>query len=360
MSEEMRKKFEEAAINVEQREKEESDAAIEEQNQEVLEAKKEILEEEETPPVEPTTEEPAVEATEENPAPVIEEGEFSFDPKIKVMDDEVEIPDFLAKSVTNAEQAKIVKDIMEKSYGLDKVKEKRDFFKDKATKHETELNDLNTQFKQMNESLDFYEKLIKNDDIQTFQQYADIKDDQILKRAADIIRYRELTPEQKLQYDNGVQSRQRLYALELENNQFKQRTEVEIVEQKGNELDSVLSNDTTQSIASSFDSRVGYGAFRKEVIQRAAYIEQTTGKSLTPEEAVNETVKILGLTPSQSTAPQQSQTPVTTETTVNPETNVVTTVKPTIPKVNAGNKSPTRPIVKSIDDIRKLAAQFDY
>ena len=77
-------------------------------------------------------------------------------------------------------------------------------------------------------------------------------------------------------------------------------------------------------------------------------------KSLTPEEAVNEVVKIYNLQPSQ--APEVIQT----QQDVPVEQKVVVRNNPTIPKVGSGSKSPVKKVPRSIDDLRALADKFDY
>lgn len=281
--------------------------------------------------------------------------EFSFDPKIKVMDQEYEVPEFLAKSVENEEQAKELKDMFEKAYGLDAVKEKRDHFKTKASDFEQKATEYKSELEKTNENLDFLDGLIKKGDMHTFQQHAGITDEAVLKRAAEIIQYRELTPQQKAEYDNNIQSRQRLYAMEFENKDLRQSHSKNEYQETHNALDGLLSDDSFGSIAKEFDGRMGYGAFKNEVVKRAVFIEQTEGKSLSPEEAVNEVVKIYNLQPRQvqeQVIEQQKEVPV--------EQKVVVRNKPTIPKVESGSKSPVKKVPRSIDDLRAMADKFDY
>jgi hypothetical protein len=313
-------------------------------------------------PAEPELEEPAPLELDEEGNPI--QQEFAFDPNIKVMDNEVAVPDFLAKAVTNEEEAKALTELFEKSYGLDAVKEKRDHFKTKSTEFETKYNETSKELTGINENLDFLDKLIQTNDMETFQKFAKIQDDQILQRAAQIIKYRDLTPTQKAEYDNNTQSRQRLYAQEMELNDLRQNQNSDEIERTQTELDSVISSEAYQQVATQFDARLGEGAFQREVIQRAMHMEQSSkGKTIwSPQQAVEETVRVLGLTQSQSPEPTEQPQQVTTpQPAAAPEqTIVVNKAKPTITKVDGGSKSPARPIVKSIDDLRKLAEQHSH
>lgn len=283
---------------------------------------------------------------------VPEEGEFAFEKTVKVMDKEHEIPDFLAKSITNEEQYKEAKEMVERFHGLDAVKEKRDFFKAKSVEAQTALD-------QTNQNLDFLDSLLEKGDMQTFQKAVKITDELVLKRAAEIIQYRELTPQQKAEYDNNVQSKQRLYALEHQNNDLRQSQEAEQISKSETELNSVISNENYQPVAAQFDAVHGYGAFRNEVIQRAANAQQrSNGKEIwTPQQAVEETVKVLGFQSSQTQAPQTPEQQVPTNQ--SPETKVIVRNKPTIPKIGGGSKSPVKKVPKSIDDLRRMADEMD-
>lgn len=286
------------------------------------------------------------------------DGGFQFDRKIKVMDDEVEIPEHLASAVKTEEQAKELKELFEKAHGLEPLKQKRDYFKEQATNFEAKYRETTNELSTLEKNLDFLDGLIQNGDLQTFQQYAKIDDEQILKRAAEIIQYRELTPQQKAEYDRNVQSRQRLYQVEAEYQSLSQTQEQAAIQQSQAALDAVLNSDDYREVAASFDQRMGYGAFQKEVIQRAAMKEKMSGQTMTPEEAVKEVVNLLGLSQGQSKNPQATTNQVTSKK--NPDSTIVTKKKPTIPKVGGGSKNPARPVVKSLDDIRKLADSMDY
>ena len=322
-------------------------------------------------PVEPAPEEPVepAEPSEEEPAPLEldadgnpVEKEFAFDPNIKVMDNEVTVPDFLAKSVSTPEEAKALTELFEKSHGLDSVKEKRDHFKTKASELETKYNESNKELTATNENLDFLDGLIAKNDMETFQKITKIQDDQILQRAAQIIKYRDLTPQQKAEYNENTQSRQRLYTQEMELNDFRQNQERSEVERTQTELSSVISSENYQTVATQFDARLGDGAFQKEVIQRAMHMEQSSnGKTIwSPEQAVEETVRVLGLTPSQSPDPIEQPQQTTQAPSAPEHTVVVNRAKPTIAKIDGGSKSPARRIVKSLDELRALADQHSH
>jgi len=316
--------------------------------------------EEEAEEVEPDSDEEQVEGEEEAEA---EAEDFVFDSKLKVMDTEVEVPDWIAKNVKSEDQAKFVKELFEKSHGLDAVKEKRDFFKEELSQTQTVVKDLNEQIRNQNDMFDFYDKLIQTKDLANFQKHSGISDDMILERAAEILRYQELTPMQKAEYDRSIESRQRLYDSEYQLQRLQQVKENEVVSQSMTQLENVLSQDTVSKVAQDFDSRLGANAFKNEVIQRAALYEKQTGKTLGIEEAVNYTLNFLGIPQGQSDTqkPQSVQTQASVKTSGSPQTTVVRReVKPTIPNLQGGNKNVAKPLVKSLDDLRALAQQQEY
>lgn len=316
-----------------------------------------------TEEVESTTESTEAEPAEAAPA----EGDpapFKFEPKFKVMDSEVEVPEWIAKQVTSEEQAKYVKDLMEKAHGLEPIKAKRDFFKAELQTTQASMQELSGQLKSQNDMFDFYDKLIQSNDMASFQKYTGISDNMVLERAAEILRYQELTPHEKSQYDRNIESKQRLHDLEFQQATTLRQQESQAVNQRYTELNNFLGQESYIGAVKSFDARLGEGAFMKEVIDRAALHEQKTNKSLSIEEAVSHTLKILGIPQGQSgnTTQQNSEPAKATQTQpASPQTTVVRKEdKPVIPNLQGGNKSVAKPAVKSLSELKKLAQSQEY
>jgi len=83
---------------------------------------------------------------------------------------------------------------------------------------------------------------------------------------------------------------------------------------------------------------------------------------LTPDEVVNQVLKLYGSVPQNQTQESNGQVEPKSNVAVSkpdPKNRVIIEKKPTLPNVKAGNKSPARKKVRSIADIRKLADGLD-
>jgi hypothetical protein len=322
------------------------------------------FEEEESEDEEEESEDEEEESEDEEEVSEEEESEFTFDPKLKVMDEEIEVPEWIAKNVSSEEEAQYIKDLHEKAHGLESVKQKRDYFKNELQATQSTVSELNNTVKGQSDMFDFYDKLIQNKDMASFQHYAGIDDQTILDRAAEILRYQELTPTQKAEYDRNIQARQKSYDTEFQLNQLQSQQANNVVTERISELDNFLGQESYKEAVEGFDKRLGSGSFKSEVINRAALHEQRTGETLSIEEAVNQTIKIIGYPQGQSDVPEQKQeqaNATSAQRTKRPQQTIVRKEsKPTIPNMKSGNKSAAKPIVKSLADLRKLAEQQDY
>jgi hypothetical protein len=109
-------------------------------------------------------------------------------------------------------------------------------------------------------------------------------------------------------------------------------------------LDTLISEDSVATLAKQFDAKLGQaGAFKEEVIKRAFLIEKTTGQELTPEQAVQEVVKLYGWN---MTGPSQPQDKV-----LAPKG---TSSKASLPTLQGKNTSPVVKQITSLDDLKSL------
>jgi hypothetical protein len=166
------------------------------------------------------------------------------------------------------------------------------------------------------------------------------------------LQLKELPPDQQDVYNKKSEYQRMLYEREQEAAHFKQLYEETQLNQKEiekkqifNQLDTALSRPDVDAIARSFDAKLGQsGAFKNEVIQRAAMISQATGKNLSVEEAVSETLKYVAWN-NQGTG----------EKVVQPQ---AASSKPVLPNVAGQATSPVSQKIKSLDDLKKLREQM--
>lgn len=263
--------------------------------------------------------------------------------KVKAYDNEYEIPEKF-RSYINKENEKEFKDVFEKAFALDEMKGK--YHKTRESYQETQKvnGQLINRFNQLG-------KFVDNKDYDSFFKEAGIPDVELQRWMLQKLQMKDLPPEQQQVYNNQQELRQKAYQLEMENQrlqseygQMQTAQQQQMLSQRVNELDKAISAPEVSAVAKSFDSRLGQpGAFKNEVINRAAFVYQTQGKDLSVEEAVKEVLKI-----------------VAWNTQGNPGDNVVTQQsvqqpsKPTLPNVAGKATSPAAQKVKSIDDLRKI------
>lgn len=326
-----------------EQETEEVEQEVEGETQEVSEASSETGEEE-----------PELEETPNADAEI-----FNFDRKIKSVDKEYEIPEWVAKNVSNQEQADELREIYQKAHGIDFIKSKNEHLK-------TEVNEWKGKYDQNENVLKYMDNLVANKDVANIQKMTRLSDDDILNRAHEILQLKDLTPEQRNAYNSQVEARNQLYQTQLENDRLKTQFDNTQAQSHEQSLNSELSKPEVQEIVNFYDAKLGKsGAFREKVIGYAQGIEQRSqGKTiLTPEQAVS---AVLGevkpfFTPTQATQ-EQTVTQTTTQAHAQPQAQAAQVdprSKPVIPKVSGGQKSPAKKVFKSIQDLKDHAATFE-
>lgn len=277
----------------------------------------------------------------ETPPPV----EFKPDFKLKVMDEEKEIPEAFRALMKDEKSAKEVKEVFEKYYGHDFTKPKYETLK---TTHaelqkthqavETQINDLKADF--------------QRGDLDSFFEKLNIPQDTILNYALQKVQYQQLPADQKQLLDDKMAAERARIQLERQNQQLSQNFEVQMQQARRMALDTELARSDVKSMADSFDARVGRpGAFLQEVINRGQLAWSQRKVDLTPGQAVEEVVRLFGLQAAPASASPQNQ-PAPASAAIPPQTT-------TIPNVGGAKAtSPVRQKPRSIEDLKRMAAEM--
>jgi hypothetical protein len=271
--------------------------------------------------------------------------EWKPDYKVKVLDNEYEIDEFL-RPIINKENYSKVKELYEKAYGLDPVKQKYQKVNEELEKYRPYLQDAPKNA----EILNYMGTLLNKKDYRTLAAELNIPDDALLELALEKARLREMPPEERQAYEASVSDKARLYNLEMQNQRYQQMIQQGAVQERTSLLDSYLMSDNVKSIAENYDNQVGRpGAFREEVIASGQFAAKNLGKDLSVEEAVQATIfnKRLFAQGIQPTAPSQGNARVVAPT----------QGKPVIPNIKGVGSTPTGTLPRSIDDLRKIALQ---
>jgi hypothetical protein len=261
--------------------------------------------------------------------------------KVKAYDNEYEIPENF-RSYINQENEKNFKEVFERSFAFDTIKQK---YKDAHSKYQ----DVNGKYETVSKNLDKLSKYVQGGDFDSFFSSINIPEQAIQQWIYNKLQIQDLPQEQQQlytknsEYQRQLSSMQEQYEeMQAKVGEFESYKQQQALQQRVSELDSVIGSPEYKSLAESYDARVGQpGAFKNEVILRAAAVANTTGRDLTVPEAVQELAKLVAW--NSQNGGQAS--------------GVAQKVggKPTLPSVSGKASSPVAPQVKSIDDLKKLA-----
>lgn len=284
---------------------------------------------------------PAVEQSTESAAPSAEAPAWTPNYKVKAYDNEYEIPENF-RSYINQENEKNFKEVFERSFAFDTIKQK---YKDAHTKYQ----DVNGKYETVSKNLDRLSKFVQNGDFDSFFSSIKIPEQAIQSWIYNKLQLQDLPQEQRQLYTKNSEYQRELLSMQEQYEEmqsklqeFESYQQQQQIQQRYNELDSVVNSPEYSQLAQSYDARVGQpGAFKNEVILRAAAVANATGKDLSPAEAVQEFAKLVAWN-NQNGAPAASPTQKAAG-------------RPTIPSVSGKASSPVAPQVKSIEDLKKLA-----
>lgn len=283
----------------------------------------------------------------ETEAPVEEAPvEETYTPNLtfKVKDKELEFDDWVKPLVTDKEKEEKLRDLYTKAHGLDELKTTRDTLK-------TQYEEIRAAKEQQDKALQVVESFVKNKDYRSFFDSLGIPKEDILRYAVEELKFRELPPEQQAQVRAQWDQQKRLALLETQNQELQARQQEALIQQSEMTLNAELSRPDVAAVAQAYDARVGRpGAFRQEVINRGAYHEAISQKTITAQEAVQEVMTLLGgsVQAQPANIPQsQASQPVAPQQ------------KPVLPNIQgASGTSPAKRVPRSIEDLRKIRDQM--
>lgn len=261
--------------------------------------------------------------------------------KFKVMGQEKAFDDFLMPVIKDPDTEKKIRELYERSYGLDSVKGDREQLRAK-------LQEIEPSYKELTTHLGRAQKAIETDDFDTLEESLGVNEKTVLKWAHHIMKRHEMPEDQKRLYAQSRESQRRLEQLEAEKEQWVQQQGSYATQQKEAELGSVMSRPDVSQAVQQFDNGMGYaGAFREAVINYGK-AHEVAGRDLSAEEAVEGVLKQLRVVnPNFGVLGGQT----------NP--NIVTpSNKATLPNIKGTGTSPVKQKIKSLDDLRKLAKSF--
>jgi hypothetical protein len=261
--------------------------------------------------------------------------------KVKAYDNEYEIPEGF-RSYINKENEKNFKEVFERSFAFDTIKQK---YKDAHTKYQ----DVNGRYETVSKNLDKLSKFVQTGDFDSFFGSINIPEQAIQKWIYDKLQIQDLPQEQQQLYTKNSEYQRQLSSMQEQYEEmqsklgeFETYKQEQAIQQRHSELDNAIYSGDYKSLAESYDARVGQpGAFKNEVILRAAAVANSTGKDLSVQEAVQDFAKLVAWN-SQNGGQAAG---------VAQKGNS----RPTIPSVSGKASSPVAPQVKTIEDLKRLA-----
>lgn len=265
-------------------------------------------------------------------------------------DDKLQFDDFLVGAIKNKENEDRVRDLYERAYGLDYVKESRDRIREEMAGYKAEAEKAAILEKELNRIGDYR----RNNDLHSYFEALNLSDDEIFEYAKQKLQLQQ-DPQQMELYNAQRQQAQKYNEANTQMEALREQNHQLIYQQKQFELDNSLSNDNVARVANAYDQRVGRpGAFKEEVINRGRYHYTVNGNDISAEQAVNEVMNLVGGA-GMPTAPTNGQ--FTQNQAGMPAANTVQSMQtqnvPTIPNLGGGSNTPIKQRPKSFDDLRR-------
>lgn len=279
------------------------------------------------------------------PAPVYTPNfKFKFAAPGTSKQEEREFDDYLKAAIKDEETEKKIRELHEKAYGLDFVKADRDALKQA-------YQPLEQEYSKLQQSLTQLGGFVRKKDYDSFFETLQIPREDVLRYALQLVQVQQMSPEQRAQFEAQRAESQRAVALEMQNQELSQRFQQMQVHQRTIELDTALTSPTVAEQIQAYDARAGRpGAFRDLVIQRGQYHYMASGVDLPAGQAVQEVLGMLGLQGQQAAGQAAGVAGV-----AQPASGGA---KPVIPNIQGRGTSPAKRVVKSTDDLRRLANQM--
>ena len=274
---------------------------------------------------------------------------FTPNLKFKVKDKEHEIPAYMKDVIKDAKTEKEVKELFEKAYGLDGVKE------DRATLKK-ERDTIFQEKTQLETNINTVRKYYQSGDMDSFFAALNIPPEKVLEYALKKAEYYQMPPEQRAQIDNQRNVQLRAEQLESQTQSLTQQLHEKSATQLRDAFEFTMARPEISSVEKSFDAQAGrQGAFRQLVVNHGelAFARSNGKELLTPQQAVDAVMSMYGIKAGSvpSGAAVTAAIPASTPAAMPASTQPATTV---IPNIQGKSTSPLKNKPRSIEDLQKI------
>lgn len=266
--------------------------------------------------------------------------------KFKVLDKEHEFDDWLKASVKDAETEKKARELYEKAFGLDSVKQDRQTLK-------SELGQAKEKIAQTDQTLERIGNFARANDWDSFFESLQIPKERILQYAIQVAQ-REQDPKVKAAWEENRVQTVAKDQLSEQSQQFSARQQEFAVKERRFEMrEHISGNPEVLNVARAYDAGIGSpGAFGEFVIRiGAAYAAQ--GQDIPVPQAVAEAIKHLRAANPTLGISAPVAPPMATSQVVSPN------AKPVIPNMGGRGNSPVKSTIKSLDDLKQRSRELN-
>lgn len=268
---------------------------------------------------------------------------------------EKKFDDWIAAQIKDAETEKKVRELHERSHGLDAVKGDRERLFGEAQNLRQKVQEWQPTIDQVQQLVHFRDQ--KN--LPAVFQLLGLDQREVFTWA---YQFAQMTPEARQAAEQAAMQGMNAYGAQHQMSQAQQQALQQAQEFKQRELSMILRYDQgVSSAAAEFDQAHGQGAFLEQVARTGDYFWRQ-GRDVSVQDAVQEVMKLIGRGqqaspqahmqqpfPGQGMAPQQPQGGV-------PQ---APQKKPVIPSVQGTGTSPVKRVYRSMDDIKKRKQELE-
>lgn len=273
--------------------------------------------------------------------------------KFRANNKDHEFPESIRGAIKDADTEKHLRQIYEKAYGLEAVKERYNGIREE---HNSLRSSYGNMMGQVQEAQQAYQKGDLDSVFETFK----INPEKVLQWAVEKVQLSQLPPEQRQAYEAKRYAEKQNYLMEKKFQETSQQTLQQESQYLSQMLALVLERPDYSAVAQAYDSKKGKpGAFRELVIKVGESESILSKKTLTPLEAAQKAIEWLGEMPG---AAQKQATAAPAQVTSAPPATQEPQKKQTLPNLaNAGARtgsSPAKKQMRSIDDLKKAYDQM--
>lgn len=261
----------------------------------------------------------------------LDQKEYDIDPKFHAL-------------MKTPEDEKLVRELHEKAFGIDSVKERLNETKGQAQKFETDLNEYKTTVSGLQK---IYKTAVETGNyhkLDGFFQKLNIPQEVVMQYALEKVRLSEMPEAQRNAIMGQLQAETRAETVAEQQDRLNRQMNDAAVQMKTMQFEAHLSRPEISTLAQQFDTKVGRaGAFRHEVakVGELAWYQSGGKIDLTPEQAAQQVIQNYGLMAQAQPAAAKPIVPLQRTT-------------KTIPNVAGRSSSPLGTKPKSIEDLQKI------